>query len=121
MSTVLIALPALAPAAAATEHDQVVVGSAGLPGLALTAGARSGPVVLGPRTRRPDQLWRFHPDDAGAFTTVVHPRLRGCLTAYSPAEVEVLECIGAQGQSWVEHTRPRGSSALESALHRGSA
>ncbi|GAA1304014.1 hypothetical protein [Saccharothrix xinjiangensis] len=139
LPTVLTALLVFTPTAAAVERDQgghqrgdyyqggherdeyeqVVVDSVRFPGLALAAGAQSEPVEVEVRTGRPDQRWRFHPDDAGVFTTVVHWQLRGCLTAYSPTRITVLECIGAQGQSWVERSHPGGSFALESALYAG--
>lgn len=128
LPTVLIALlVAFTPTAAANaragherdEYDQVVVDSVAFPGLALTSRAQSEPVAVDVRTGRPDQRWRFHPRDDGALTTVVHWQLRGCLTAYSPTRITVLECIGAQGQSWVEHPHPDGLFTLESALYQG--
>ncbi|WP_367130296.1 ricin-type beta-trefoil lectin domain protein [Saccharothrix sp. HUAS TT1] len=114
----LTALTAAVPGPAAFASDEVVIGSVGTPGMALSVDAAGGVVELRPRSGGPEQEWRVHTSDDGQYLTVTSRQAAGCLTAPS-AEVLVLECIGAPSQSWVAHPRPDGSRLLENAAHPG--
>ncbi|MCE7001085.1 RICIN domain-containing protein [Saccharothrix sp. S26] len=118
LSAVLAAVSLITPTAHAAP-EQAVIGSVGKPGTALTVVAKGEPVVVRPRTGGPEQEWRFHVGDSGEYLTLTNWQAEGCLIAYEPARVLLLECIGTQSQSWIDHPRRGGAHLLENAEYAG--
>ncbi|WP_433272388.1 RICIN domain-containing protein [Actinosynnema sp. CS-041913] len=118
LSSVLAGVLLLAASAvpAQAQPDQVVLRSSGLPGQALEAKAKNGKVFTAARHGGPTQRWAIHHDDEGRFAVVTHPASESCLTGNEPDNVRVLDCIGAQSQSWVVRRAPGGLVSLANAL-----
>jgi hypothetical protein len=113
LTAALAALILLAPTAQA--QDTAVFASVKYQGRALDARAPGNWVTTEPQHGGPSQQWRIAFDDDGRFLQLVHPATRNCLGAPEPDEVRVLECIGAQSQSWKRAPSPEGTLAFANA------
>lgn len=113
---VLAALLLLSPTAQATSAV-VVVESVGKPGMALTIDALGEAAGLRLKSGGPDQAWTIFPVQGGVV--VSNWEERGCLTAYSPEEVLLLECIGTPSQAWTWHVLDGSTHVLESVAYPG--